>query len=111
MVQGSLTSTGSLTVGDGSPAAAAVIDETGDITGSVWNGGKLSDYLTANIVDKLDSVVQNVQLGAESALISGTDSAPSGCLVSFVDTGEVSDGFKYKPIQIQINGTFVTISG
>lgn len=110
-VSGSLNVTGSLLVGDGSPIDPAALDETGDITGSVWNG-TLSAYIANQMSTVQNGVVQSVQLGAESALVApDSEDIPSGCVVTWVDSGDIAEGFKYKPVQIQINGTWATIAG
>ncbi len=37
--------------------------------------------------------------------------APAGCVVTYVDGGDKMQGIEYKPLQININGTWRTISG
>lgn len=55
------------------------------------------------------SFVQDVSLGAQ--VIIGTQYAPAGCCVTYVDGGDSSDGIGYKPIQIFINNAWRTITG
>ncbi|MBA3109972.1 phage tail protein [Salmonella enterica] len=52
--------------------------------------------------------VQNVMLGAVG---KADTAAPAGCVVTYVDGGDKMQGIEYKPLQININGTWRTISG
>ncbi|EBI0596462.1 phage tail protein [Salmonella enterica] len=52
--------------------------------------------------------VQNVMLGAE---VQAPTMAPAGCVITFVDGGDKMECVRYKPLQININGFWRTISG
>ncbi|EBU7126959.1 phage tail protein [Salmonella enterica subsp. enterica serovar Litchfield] len=52
--------------------------------------------------------VQNVMLGAE---VQAPTMAPVGCVITFVDGGDKMECVRYKPLQININGFWRTISG
>ncbi|EDN7233909.1 phage tail protein [Salmonella enterica subsp. enterica] len=52
--------------------------------------------------------VQNVMLGAVG---KADTTAPAGCVVTYVDGGDKMQGIEYKPLQININGTWRTIAG
>ncbi|HEB1133231.1 tail fiber protein [Escherichia albertii] len=70
-----------------------------------------SKATTVNIYTKAQSdarYIQNIQLGAE---VQSSTSAPAGCVITFVDGGDKMECVRYKPVQININGAWRTISG
>ncbi|MGF6435669.1 phage tail fiber protein [Kosakonia sp. 1610] len=59
VISGSLTATNSVIVGDGTPTTPAVLDESGDITGAVWNSGKLSNYIQTYVANQIQNEITN----------------------------------------------------